>query len=282
MSLAALLFVLAASSPHPGHPAAQIAAAERAFAAQSVAEGMNTAFAAHLADDAVVFKPLPRPGARAWHAAQENPPVTLDWYSAFTLAAASGDFGLSTGPFTLVSQTDPQRRGYGHFISIWERQADGAWKVRIDGGISHPAPDVAIVALDPAAMPANQLSQFREAASMDELAAAEAALREKAMADGVADAIDVMGAAQMRLYLEARLPVIGREAAVETLVSVSPAWTWTMAGGGLARSGDLAYTYGSLHPTEDPEGAPIGSFLHVWQWEGDGWKLLVQRDAVFR
>jgi len=280
MSLAALLLVLAASSPH--HPAAQIAAAERAFAAQSVAEGMNTAFAAHLADDAVVFQPLPRSGARAWHAAQENPPVTLDWYPAFTLAAASGDFGLSTGPFTLVSQTDPQRRGYGHFISIWERQADGAWKVVIDGGIGHPQPEAAIAALDPARMPASQLPEARDDASMDELEAVEARLRERARSEGVAGAVHAFALPQLRLYLEGRLPVIGREAAVALLEAEAPAWSWRMTGGDVAQSGDLAYTYGTLHPAGDAEGQPMGSFLHVSQWDGEGWKLLVQRDAIFR
>lgn len=262
------------------HPAAEIAAAELAFAAQSVAMGMNTAFATHLAEDAVVFQPLPQTNGRALYAARENPPLTLDWYPALTLAAASGDFGLSTGPFTLVSRTDPARRSHGHFISIWQRQQGGQWKVLIDGGIAHSRPVFEIPRLDPADMPVNQLSE-RFAGTKDVLRTAEVGLLQSAEAQGLVAAFRSWTAPQLRLYLEGQLPVIGQEAALEALRDSAAEWRWQMMDGRIAASGDLGFTYGLLLAPDASSEPPLGTFLHVWQRTGSEWKLIIAREALF-
>src|ERR1700674_5265777 len=67
-----------------------LAAAESAFAAQSVREGMRAAFLAHFADDGVFV----RDGwtnANAYLAGRPAPPVVLDWRPVYTEGAVSRD-----------------------------------------------------------------------------------------------------------------------------------------------------------------------------------------------
>ena len=80
-----------------------LAAAETAFAAHSVREDMRAAFLAHFADDGVFV----RDGwtlSNAYLAGQPAPPIVLDWRPVYTEVARSGELGLSTGPWKIVSK----------------------------------------------------------------------------------------------------------------------------------------------------------------------------------
>ena len=53
--------------------------------------------------------------------------------------AASGDMGFTTGPWEAKGDiNDEKPSGYGHFVTVWKKQADGSWKFVVDLGISHP------------------------------------------------------------------------------------------------------------------------------------------------
>jgi ketosteroid isomerase-like protein len=113
---------------------------ERAFAQASVAKGMKDAFLAYLADDSVIFRPAAVPG-KAWMQDHPAPPIVLSWRPAYAEVARSGDLGFTTGPYELRSQ-DPKDTdvGYGTFVTVWKRQAEGAWRVALDLGTSGPQP----------------------------------------------------------------------------------------------------------------------------------------------
>jgi hypothetical protein len=55
-------------TPAAGGDAASLAAAETAFAQESVAKGARTAFLDALSDDAIAFEPGPQNAKRAWQA----------------------------------------------------------------------------------------------------------------------------------------------------------------------------------------------------------------------
>lgn len=262
------------------HPAAQIAAAEIAFARQSVEQGLNTAFAANLADDAVDFAPLPREDARQYYVDQPNPPIVLDWYPAYTLAAASGDFGLSTGPFTLTDPSGKRPANHGHYISMWQQQPGGLWKVMIDGGISHPEQHQPPAPLEPARMPANQLAApvDWQDTGVEVLVAADIDFSERSLQAGVVQAFSENAAADVRLYRDGTAPLLGRDAALEFLGKFHGEWRWEPLGGGIARSGDLGYTYGTSSRTVDGQ-VEQGAYLRVWQRSTPGWQLIVSRDT---
>ena len=68
---------------------------------------MRAAFLAWLAPDAIALprRAGERPGDRSPR--RPEPPIVLDWRPVFVEVAASGELGLSTGPWTITSRTDP-------------------------------------------------------------------------------------------------------------------------------------------------------------------------------
>ena len=124
-----------------------LVAAERAFAARSVEKGMRDAFLEFLAADGVIFRPLATNGRAVWEA--RGPiPATLVWEPAFAEVSAAGDLGFTTGPWELRPNDAQRPTGYGHFVSIWQRQSDGTWRVAVDIGVSHAKPAHGLGSMD--------------------------------------------------------------------------------------------------------------------------------------
>ena len=114
-------------------------AEEVAFGQRSLADGTRTAFLAYLADDSIVFQPEPADGKTVQMESQDN--GTLTWEPAFAEISADGTLGYTTGPWTYQGgEGAGQVRIHGHYISIWQIQADGAWKVILDIGNTYPDP----------------------------------------------------------------------------------------------------------------------------------------------
>ena len=82
--------VALATAAAPGPDALQsLVDAERGFSRMSVEQGMKDAFLGNLADDGVVFQPLPVNGRRVWEARAKSP-ATLIWEPAFAEVSAAG------------------------------------------------------------------------------------------------------------------------------------------------------------------------------------------------
>src|SRR5947209_748491 len=154
--LAILLTAGCALMPRPDDNAASLAQAERDFAALSMRTDMASAFRANFDEDGMLV-------GNGWTRAQASlagrppPPINLDWGPSHVEVAASGELGLSTGPWIRTSRTEPKApAAHGHFVSIWRRAADGRWRVEVDIGIAHDEAvakprDAEIVAEPPAA-----------------------------------------------------------------------------------------------------------------------------------
>jgi ketosteroid isomerase-like protein len=112
---------------------AEVFAAERAFA-RSMADRDFAAFGGYVAEDTVFFGgPTPLRGREAvlaaWRAFFEGPAAPFSWEPDQVEVLASGDLALSTG---LVK--NPEGVVTARFNSIWQRQADGSWRVVFDKG----------------------------------------------------------------------------------------------------------------------------------------------------
>lgn len=276
-AFALALLPAAASRAQPSPTAAQaIAAAERAFAAQALKEGTKAAFLATMADSAVVFSRAEPALARAVWSARPAPAPTdpsLRWGPAVVGAAASGELGYSTGPW-LVQRPDGQHVAYGQFFTIWARQPDGQFRWLIDNGISHPQP----AAPEPPATPAypapgrpprpQSTGAIRQPTALDEQLSAATAAR--GLAAAYADRLHP----QARLLRDDAQPLTEAKAIQERLRGEA-ARQLRPVGGRMARSGELAYTYGTYqHGAADRPGR--GSYVHLWQHGPRGWQLLAE------
>ncbi len=107
--------------------AEQVLAAERAFDALAASDGQWTAFRATAADDAVLFVPQ-RVEAQTWLAGRADPPRSVRWQPHGVFVSCDG---LTATTYGQALWPDGS---FGRFRTIWQRQADGAWKWVLDAG----------------------------------------------------------------------------------------------------------------------------------------------------
>jgi len=261
--------------------------AEQAFARTSVEKGMKEAFLAYLAEDAILFRPGPIPG-KAWLRDRPAPAIVLSWRPAYAEVARAGDVGFTFGPWELRSQ-DPKDTdvAYGTFVTVWRKQADGSWKVAVDLGTSGPKPAEAVATAapvekgktPPGAGGAAGAAKIDVAAETEKLLAADRELSLTSAVKGAVAAFHGHLAAHVRLLQDGAAPARGPAAAEAELGRHPGKLTWEPAGGGVAASGDLGYTYGTadLAPSAPATGAPArSSYQRIWERApGGGWKVVV-------
>jgi ketosteroid isomerase-like protein len=264
---AALLAVAALAAPSPSRAAVEIAAQERAFARMCVEKGMRASFSEYFAPDAIDFDPGPAPAAPS---IAKNPdasaPFTLDWEPWIADASLAGDLGWDTGPYVLTDRPEsgkPARHGW--FFSVWRRQPDGRWKVALDVGTKGPA---AAVPLRPAMLAAFPLKGSRPPRLPGPAEKETAALVAR---DRASSGSKALWLSEARLHRDGEPPIAGI-VDIEKRTEGRGAFGTSPTGGGVAKSGDLGYTYGSYVAAGEK-----GWYARVWKMTESGdWKLAVQ------
>lgn len=246
--------------------------AERDFAARALTHGVDSAFLGALAPDAVLFRPGPVNGPK-W--IREHPgkrSTRLVWGPRAGAVSASGDLGVTAGPWTLTDTSKPEATPlHGHFLSIWQRQGNGEWKVAVDIGIAHPrpAPDAMVGLFDqrpwgdvPAGPPGSSTSDALLNAEEELLLAIDRAGTRKPFLDRVApDAV---------FFRNGEPPIRDRDRIRRLVEEAMSPFAWRPAKAGVASSGDLAYSYGSY-----VAGNERGNYLRVWRLSPQGDWLIV-------
>ncbi|RJP73348.1 MAG: nuclear transport factor 2 family protein [Candidatus Zixiibacteriota bacterium] len=273
---AALLAVPMITTAGPPDPLQSLVEAERAFARAAADKGVRAAFLQYLADEAVVFRPQ-AVEARRWYLNYPESEAGLAWEPAFAEVSRSGDLGYTLGPWTYRPSLRDSIQAYGHYVTVWRRQADGAWKAVADIGVPHP----------PQAGPATlSLRPPAPAPEGDSLALADAFTRRQALLDAERDffaraAVEGMQAAyrefadpDLRLLRSESPPAQGLPAALDLL---SPGYlTGFPDFAEVAWTADLGYAYGTglLRRTRtEEETAGRYSYLRVWRRETGAWKI---------
>jgi ketosteroid isomerase-like protein len=270
----ALLVVLAFSTVAQAQSALQeMVKTEQAFSKMAEEKNTRDAFMAFIADDGLLF----RPGAvngKKWMIEHPVPPPKdtdkkplLAWQPKFAGMATSGDMGFTTGPWeSRADIKDEKPQGYGHFVTVWKKQADGSWRFVVDLGISHPQSGGPQTLWRPA--DTNKTASFKP---VDVPAATEELLsrdRKFSFAD--------YASPDVRLYRTGNLPYIGKQAAVEALAKTKGLIAWQPIGGDVSRAGDLGYTHGTYELTDDTKNViERGSYVRIWQKQGGEWRIVM-------
>jgi ketosteroid isomerase-like protein len=269
--LACLLIALAAAATILGAASATNAVqalvdAEKKFYQTGQENGTRAAFLEFLAPDAIVFRPGPVNGQEVWSKRAETG-LDLVWQPTFAAIAASGDFGYDTGPSKWRPQKEGNFTGFGHFISIWKKQKDGAWKVALDCGIEDSKSDI---------MPPLRLvtPKNRGHGTLESLQKAQNDFAVTAKLDFI-KAFRQFGSDEVRLYRNGSFPTIGKQAAAELLGPEQAGVTMEVMKTDMSSSADLAYSYGSYSDTRK-QPAAAGHFLEIWQTDNSGaWRLVL-------
>jgi ketosteroid isomerase-like protein len=121
-----------APAPAGEDPAAQVRAAETAFAA-SMAARDHAAFTSFLADETIFVGRSVLRGkaavAEGWKRFFAGEAAPFSWRPETVEVVDSGTLALSTGPVF-----DPQGQRIGTFNSTWRREPDGRWRIVLDNG----------------------------------------------------------------------------------------------------------------------------------------------------
>jgi ketosteroid isomerase-like protein len=133
-------------------PKDDLIAADKAFSQLSVKEGSSAAFLAYIADDGRIYGTGNQPpiiGKVAATARFTDPKNgngdprlnVLSWEPDGV--GASGDLGWTDGHWVFETGPDDAGRRHhvtGHYLTVWKKNAAGAWKVQADMGTTDPQP----------------------------------------------------------------------------------------------------------------------------------------------
>jgi ketosteroid isomerase-like protein len=80
--------------------------------------------------------------ADAWKGLLHGDAIRLDWHPTSVILTGDPHVALSRGPYWMedVRPNAKQRFLTGLYQSVWVQDADGAWRVAIDGGTAAPVP----------------------------------------------------------------------------------------------------------------------------------------------
>jgi ketosteroid isomerase-like protein len=253
--------------------------AERSFSKLSEEKGVKEAFLFYLADDSIVFRPKPVPGRNVYEATPEDSPALLTWEPAYAEVAPDGDLGYTTGPYQFKDKSkpaDPVR--YGHYVSLWQKQPNGLWKVVLDVGISHPQPGfrpLEVMIRKDMSRP-KKLVKVDRLAELNNLLKVEADFSARAAADGVMEAYAAFAHDDIRFYRDGLLPMTGIEV-LRRESSKSPGrLSWEPMDGDVSRWGTLGYVFGTAEAEGGAAAEPAGlsSYLRIWRKTTEGrWKI---------
>ncbi len=256
---------------------AQIVAAERAFAARAQVVNARLAFAEYFASDAILFAPFPTP---AFPRLREAPDwsVNIQWRPVAAAVSGAGDMGYTTGPSEYRRAAADAPIGFGHYTSVWQRQPDGRFLVRIDIGIDHPAPALRGADWAPPSMPpadAPVLDTAARSAAARELQAIDTRLGASSRGDAPLALASVL-ADDARWHRGGHLPVVGRTEVLVANEASGDVIGWAPTETAVAASGDFGFAYGRgrwRRTAGSEEGDLV--YLNIWQRREGAWRLLV-------
>ncbi len=251
---------------------------ERAFARSATELGVQEAFLAFLADDAVLFRPRVVKG-KEWLAKQPPTPGQLSWEPRYADVAESADLGFTLGPWTYRPEGADSVVARGYYFSVWRRGPDGVWKVVIDHGTTS-APPAAEGDVESASVTESRgaaKGSIDRGAVRTELLRADRSFAGAVGKAGSADRLDRFVSAQTRVVRDGRPPTL-----VASLNSLESAWPtpmfWEVLGGDVSNSGTFGFTFGEYETRDSTGDRPIedGNYLRTWRRDGDGnWRIVV-------
>lgn len=272
--LTVLLLVLSVWSVVEGQSALQeMVKTEQAFSKMAEETNTRDAFMMYIADDGLLF----RPGAvngKKWMLEHPVPPPSdkkplLAWQPSFAGMAASGDMGFTTGPWEAKADIKDEKPGaYGHFVTVWKKQADGSWRFVVDLGISHP---------QSGGPQAHWVPEGKEKETFKPVdgTTARKSLLDRDQGYSIAE-FAAYASPDVRLYRANSLPFIGRDAAAAELAKTKGTIVWHPISSDVSQAGDLGYTHGTYEVSDDMKKVvERGSYVRIWKKQGATWQIVM-------
>jgi ketosteroid isomerase-like protein len=240
--------------------------AEKNFAAYSVANSTKEAFLKFLDSAGIIFNNgKPANGIMTWKKREKGSGV-LNWHPQFAEISGSGDFGYTTGPWTLQNSSNDTVVARGQYTTVWQINAKGEWKFLVDLGVGNTPPNLAteVKKIDVGKRAPSGASQhdspviaennFLVAVSKDKSKAYKKYLSAKSI-----------------LNRNGYLPATTSADQKKLLDLTSSTIQYKLDGAGMSSNMDLGYTYGTSIINGKTD-----NYLRIWRWEKDEWKIALE------
>ena len=114
-----------------------ILAAETAVCKMAKEKGLEAAFLAFAADDAVICRTTKvykgKEGIKQFYGKADKKNDELTWKPSFVSVSDAGDMGYTYGEFDFTGvRAGTTMTDHGIFHTIWKKQKDGSWKFVLD------------------------------------------------------------------------------------------------------------------------------------------------------
>jgi len=265
--IAALVFLFAGITLTQ-NDAEKVFNTEKAFEKMVAEKGIRDGFIEFMAPTGIIFRPE-AVNARESFASRPASPASLTWNPIWIDVSSNGAIAYSIGNsvFRPKGRDDPNMI-FGHYLSIWNRQANGEYRAALDTGINHEKP---------ASTPTEWRSPADTGLEKNErrISAADSSTGFYEMAEktGSVKAYKSYLADDAILMRDGRQPLIGKKAAIDYLSEQKPRVLFAKRKA-FIEAADMAYVY-NLYTLVDPMGAEIerGNFVQVWKLRKGKWLI---------
>ncbi len=249
---------------------ARIYETEKAFERMAAEKGVNAAFIEFMTPTGVMFLPEQTNAHAFWKSIPPSP-AELTWNPIWIDVASNGMLAYSIGnSLRRPKGKDDPEAVYGHYISIWTRQANGEYRALLDAGIEHPKQ---------AAIPTEWNSPSDAGGDKNEgrLSAADSAVPFYATVEGNAvKAYKSYLTEDAILMRSGKEPFIGKKASVAFIEDSKPIIRFPKRKA-FVEGPDLAYVY-NVYSIVNKDGKEIegGNFVQVWKLRKGKWLIAAE------
>ena len=242
---------------------------EKSFAKTAAEKNTKEAFLTFLADDGVLFNPTVMNGKEFW-AKRPTPIALLAWTPEFADISSNGVLGYTTGPWEFHPKgKDDAPTAFGHYVTLWQKQPDGNFKIALDIGISHDKANL----VENWTSPSDTGKELNE----DKFSAADSSTQffETAEKIEINKAYKMFATEDIRLYRDGKMPFIGKKIALEAVKKNKSTIKFAKRSVFIGAA-DLAYI-SNTYTLFDKDGkeSEKGNFLQIWKLRNERWQIVL-------
>ncbi len=241
--------------------------AEKAFAAFTMAHTIKEGFINFMDSTGVVFRQGNAVNAIEAFRQQKAGPALLTWGPSFAVISASGDMGVTAGPFEFREKSrNDTPVNKGSFSSIWKINPRGEWKNLADLGVTYYSVPAPIKSVEQLSLPKGEIITF----NFQDVLLNDHKLNE-AIQQRDKEAWKPFLAAESLFHIEGHTPYKGVEQINVGLKTVPNGAVLQSLSGGMASSRDFAYTYGTVLVGDKKD-----NYLRAWICRNGRWQVIMQ------